>query len=78
MGYIIETRDKERRNPILNMTMIELPQSQLGLSTTFGFKPANKSESVLIKKDIVRLQLRMGSKENFSVTDLVLFKNNWI
>ena len=51
LGYIIETRDKDRRNPIFNSTMIELPQSQLGLSTTFGFKPANRSDIVLIKRD---------------------------
>ena len=78
MGYIIETKDSYRRNPIMNQTMVEVVKSQLGLKTSFGYKPVNTNTTVLIKKDRVSVQLKMGTKELFSVVDLVLWKNDWI
>ena len=78
MGYIIETKDSYRRNPIMNQTMVEVVKSQLGLKTSFGYKTANTNTTVLIKKDRVSVQLKMGTKELFSVVDLVLWKNDWI
>ena len=78
MGYIIETKDSYRRNPIMNSTMVEVVKSQLGLKTTFGYKPATTNTTVLIKKDRMSVKLKMGTKELFSVVDLVIWKNDWI
>ena len=53
LGYIIETRSKDRRNPILDTTLSNLPRSQLGPRSTFGFVPAERSDVILIKQDNV-------------------------
>ena len=74
-GYIIETRDKDRRNSILNKTLSLIPRAQLGEKTTFGFVNASRSENPKINKDRVKLEFEKGTNELLGVTDLIIWKN---
>ena len=51
MGYIVETNDAKRRNPIMSNESIVIPVTYLGSDTTFGFVAATQIDHTYILQD---------------------------
>ena len=81
MGYIVETNDAKRRNPIMSDESIVIPVTYLGSETTFGFVAATQIPETYMLQDAETTQsgnIKTAENDNFGVGSLATWKNSWV